>query len=275
MVITAEEYARFQALLNEKTGILLGDNKQYLVSSRLASFLKQHQLNSFTDLLSALALPSGQSMLQQVIDRMTTNETLWFRDSFPFEYLMSTILPEQKKAGNNRVKIWCAACSSGQEPYSISMAIEEAMAFAGRATLPLNVDILATDISSRVLEQAKKGEYQSLEITRGLTPQRQKQFFDKLDNVYRLKALVKNRIRFSSLNLMQLPYLVGGPFDVIFCRNVLIYFSSELKEQVIRGLCSNLKPGGYLFLGASESMPPTIKEFEMVRCNPGLVYRRL
>lgn len=274
MVISAAEYSRFQGLLLEKTGILLGDNKQYLVASRLSSFLKQNEIISFSQLLDKLELTSSQSLLQEVIDRMTTNETLWFRDSFPFTYLITDILPELKLAGVSRASIWCAACSSGQEPYSISMAIEEAKMRGLGAKLPMQVDILATDISSRVLQQAKDGEYQSLEITRGLSPERQRRFFEQDDNLFRLKSEVKSRVRFAELNLMKLPYRTVGKLDVIYCRNVLIYFSGELKRAVIQGMADCLKPGGYLFLGASESMPSDIKEFEMVRCNPGLVYRK-
>ncbi len=274
MVISAAEYARFQALLHEKTGILLGENKQYLVSSRLSSLLKSNEIASFDELLKKLEAPSFQGLLQEVIDRMTTNETLWFRDSFPFTFLITDILPELKRAGSNRASIWCAACSTGQEPYSISMAIEEALSKGLGGKLPLQVDILATDISRRVLQQAKDAEYQSLEIMRGLSPDRQQRFFEEKDNLFRLKPLVKNRVRFAELNLMKLPYRTVGKLDLIYCRNVLIYFSGELKRSVIQGMADCLKPGGYLFLGASESMPSDIKDFEMVRCNPGLVYRK-
>jgi chemotaxis protein methyltransferase CheR len=275
MVISAAEYARFQALLHEKTGILLGDNKQYLVASRLSSLLHQYDIPSFSALLQRLESFSGQSLLQEVIDRMTTNETLWFRDSFPFVYLVNHILPEIKQKNISRASIWCAACSSGQEPYSISIAIEEAMSRGLAHRLPAQVDILATDISQRVLQQARQGEYQSLEITRGLSPERQQRFFEQHNGIFKLKPDIRKRVRFAELNLLKLPYRTVGQLDVIFCRNVLIYFSSDLKKKVLKGMTECLKPGGYLFLGASESMPPEMKEFEMVRCNPGLAYRKV
>ncbi len=274
MVISEQEYSRFQDLLNKKTGILLGSNKQYLVTSRLTSFLKENQISDFSQLIDKLASFGNNQLLQQVIDRMTTNETLWFRDGFPFNFLISNILPELKQLGVSRASIWCAACSSGQEPYSISMSIEEQRIVAS-SQLPSQVDILSTDISSRILEQAKKGEYQSIEISRGLSLQRQQRFFNRNDDgSFVLKPELRNKVRFLPLNLMELPYRHAGKFDVIFCRNVLIYFSAELKEKVINGMADCLKPGGYLFLGASESMPTNIKTFDMVRCNPGLVYKK-
>ncbi|NVJ60376.1 MAG: protein-glutamate O-methyltransferase CheR [Gammaproteobacteria bacterium] len=275
MVISADDYQAFQKLLHEKSGILLGENKQYLVSSRLSSFLKEQNLTDLSALLKALTRPGNDKLLQQVIDRMTTNETLWFRDGFPFDFLINTILPEQKANNKNNINIWCAACSSGQEPYSITIALDEASRSANRHKMPMSVDIVATDISSRILEQARNAEYQSLEITRGLTPQRQSAHFDlQADGTYQLKPHLKKNVRFSTLNLMQTPYRLGGQYDVVFCRNVLIYFASDLKIKVINSIADCLKPGGYLFLGASESMPSSIERFEMVRCNPGLVYRK-
>ncbi len=275
MVISPEDFARFQSFLNEKTGILLGDNKQYLVASRLSSVLKEKQLSSLSELLTQIRSPMNSALLQTVIDKMTTNETLWFRDGFPFDYLNRSILPEIKQAGKSRASIWCAACSTGQEPYSIAMGVEEAQSSERRAEVPMSVDIVSTDISTRVLEQARLGEYQSIEITRGLSLERQKRFFTQSDaGAFVLQDQIRRKVRFSTLNLLQTPYKAMGKFDVIFCRNVLIYFSAELKEKVILGLSECLNDGGYLFLGASESMPASINQFEMVRCNPGLVYKK-
>ncbi|WP_144395149.1 CheR family methyltransferase [Pleionea sediminis] len=274
MIISSDTYGKFQKILHEKTGILLGDNKQYLVSSRLSGFIKEKNIDTFERLLDEVSRPNGMTILQQVIDRMTTNETLWFRDSFPFKFLISHILPELKSNGKNNINIWSAACSSGQEAYSIIMSIEEHLRTSMRQPIPDSIEILGTDISTRMLAQARQGEYQSLEIARGLSEEMKSRYFETEDGrTFKINPELKKRVRFTSLNLMQLPYRSVGKFDIIYCRNVLIYFSGELKENVINGLADCMHPGGYLFLGASESMPSSIKRFKMIRCNPGLAYQ--
>jgi len=265
MEISTTDYNNFREILERQSGILLGDNKQYLVTSRLSCFVKENNLKSLSELLQEMARPSGRQLLQNVIDQMTTNETLWFRDSYPFEYMKKQLIPELKKQSSFR--IWCAACSSGQEPYSLAMLLDETSATA-------HSEVIATDLSSRVLEKAKKGLYQELELKRGLPQDRLKRYFSHVDkDVWQVNPLLKNSVRFQSLNLLSLPYNLRN-LDVIFCRNVLIYFSQENKTKVLNGLIDSLKPGGYLFLGGSESLTRDCKPLEMVRCNPGLVYRK-
>ena len=264
MDISPSEYNDFRQVLERQSGILLGDNKQYLVAIRLSNFLKENKLSSISGLLAVISRPSGKALLQKVIDQMTTNETLWFRDSYPFEYMKRNLIPELKKKG--RFKIWCAACSSGQEPYSLAMLLDE--------TSTNNADIIATDLSSRVLDKAKLGFYQDIELKRGLPDDKLRRYFAKTDkNTWQINQSLRTKIRFQSLNLLGLPYGVGR-FDVIFCRNVLIYFSQENKTKVLNGLIDSLNPGGYLFLGASESLTRDCKPLNMNRCNPGLVYQK-
>ena len=266
MEISAAEYARFKDILERQSGILLGENKQYLVASRLSALISEKEMNSLSQLLDATTRPGGGSLLKLVVDRMTTNETLWFRDRYPFEYLRSTIVPEIRRKNPN-FRIWCAACSTGQEPYSIAMQLEE------MSTLN-NADIIATDLSERVLNKAKAGFYQQIELNRGMPQERLKRFFAQAANgEWQINQRLRTKIRFQSLNLLNFPYTLGK-FDVIFCRNVLIYFSNENKTKVINGLIDNLKPGGYLFLGASEALTRDSKPLKMVRCNPGLVYQK-
>jgi len=266
MQISQAEYSQFRQVLERESGIVLGENKQYLVSSRLASFMKEHKIETLSALLSQLSGPSTQSPIQKVIDLMTTNETLWFRDNYPFQYMKNTLIPELKKQG--RFRIWCAACSSGQEPYSLSMLLEET------STSSLS-EIVATDLSSRILERAKSGVYQDIELKRGMPDEKLKRYFSKLDETrWQINQPIKNNVRFQSLNLLDSPYS-NGQFDVIFCRNVLIYFSQENKKRVLDGLVNSLKPGGCLFLGASESLTRDQTSLEMHRCNPGLVYRKI
>lgn len=263
MEISSSDYNDFCQILEQQSGILLGESKQYLVVSRLSHFIKENQLTSLAELSKQIVHPSGRHLLQKVIDQMTTNETLWFRDSYPFEYMKNTLMPNLKKQG--RFRIWCAACSSGQEPYSLAMLLDEASTTA---------EIIATDLSTRVLEKAKLGIYQEIELKRGLPNDKLLRYFTKLDeNSWQLAQSLRSRIRFQALNLLGLPYS-NGKFDIIFCRNVLIYFSQDNKTKVLDGLIDSLNPGGYLFLGASESLTRSCQQLELVRCNPGLVYRK-
>ncbi len=268
--LTPGQYQQFCDYLQQRTGIQLGNSKQYLLSSRLTRLLKPHQCHTLAELLHKVQLSDNQKLMQQVIDAMTTNETNWFRDVYPFEILVKKILPNL--SAGKRARIWCAACSSGQEPYSIKMAVAESRVqmggYQGR------VDIIATDLSERILEQAKKAEFDQLALVRGLSDQRKKQFFETTatEGVLRLRPELKQGIQFRQLNLKD-SFQNIGQFDVIFCRNVLIYFSSELKKDILTRLAKTLKPGGFLFLGASETAVGFSKDFEMVRCHPGIVYR--
>jgi chemotaxis protein methyltransferase CheR len=265
MDISSSDYNSFRDILENQSGILLGDNKQYLVSSRLSNFIKENEIASLSALLSEIIRPSGKQLLQKVIDQMTTNETLWFRDNYPFDFMKRQLIPELRRKG--RFRIWCAACSSGQEPYSLAMLLAE----SGNS---MAAEILATDLSSRILERAKLGIYQDIELKRGLPEEKLRSHFKACDNSsWKLSEPLRNSVNFSSLNLLKIPYS-NGKFDVIFCRNVLIYFSHENKTKVLNGLIDSLNPGGYLFLGASESISRDCKPLELVRCNPGLAYRK-
>ncbi len=266
MEISAKEYTSFKEVLEKQSGILLGENKQYLVVSRLSTLAKEQGVASIGALIDNAVRPGGSSLLKKIIDRMTTNETLWFRDRFPFDYLKSTIVPELRKKSSN-FRIWCAACSTGQEPYSIAIMLDEMNALSC-------AEIVASDLSERVLEKAKLGIYQQIELNRGMPVDKLHRHFSKHgDNEWQISSKLRNKIRFNTLNLLNLPYS-QGKFDVIYCRNVLIYFSGENKTKVINGLINQLKPGGYLFLGASEALSRNANSMTMIRCNPGLVYRK-
>lgn len=263
-------YLKFCELLQQRSGIVLGDSKQYLVTSRLGQLMRDHQLASLTDLVDRLQKASPAGLMQQVIDAMTTNETMWFRDGYPFEVLRKDLFPQH--TGSAPVSIWCAACSSGQEPYSIAMTAEEYRAEPKARIFP-GIRIVATDISAQMLTAARDGIYDSLAVARGLSPERKSRFFDALpDGRWQVKASLKASISFQPMNLLSMPYSVG-PFDIIFCRNVLIYFSPQVKQQVLQALTARLKRGGVLFLGGSESLGELSERFEMVRCHPGIMYR--
>ena len=198
---------------------------------------------------------------------MTTNETLWFRDDYPFELLKSKILPELAKKKSS-IKIWSAASSSGQEPYSLAMAVLEFQQKNPGAIS--NVQIVGTDISETMLEHCRYGLYDS----RGLSMERKRQFFEPGDNdMMKVKDNVKKLVSFRHLNLLN-SYTLLGRFDLVFCRNVLIYFSPEVKSRIISQIHGVLNPDCYLVLGASESLSGINQDFSMVRCNPGILYQK-
>lgn len=266
------EYTRFRNFLEQQCGIVLGDNKLYLVKSRLAPLMNRFKVPSLSELIVQTLKPTERQLRAAVVDAMTTNETLWFRDGYPYELLKSKILPELLSAKSN-LKIWSAASSSGQEPYSIGMTIAEYQAANPRA-LSANFSILGTDISNTMLEQCKLAEYDALALARGLSPQRKQKFFqDSGQGMMQVKDNIRRMTNFRHLNLLD-NYSLLGKFDIIFCRNVLIYFSPQIKAQIMEKFAKSLNNKGYLLLGASESMSGLSDEFNMIRCNPGIIYQK-
>lgn len=267
-----QHYDLFRDYLKESCGIVLGDGKQYLVTSRISRIMQENQIEDLQQLVLTLKRNVRGTLKEQIIDAMTTNETSWMRDIHPYDILRKRVLPELMEGGFGQAKIWCAACSSGQEPFSISMVIEE-FRQANMGALRRQVEILGTDLSKTMLAQCEKGEYDSLAIVRGLSEERKNKFFTfKGNGVWAIKNEVRARVRFKHFNLLD-NFALLGKFDVVFCRNVLIYFSSEQKSDILRRIHAALKPGGYLFLGASESLNDTQHLYEMVHCSPGIIYR--
>lgn len=266
------EYKQFRDFLELQCGIVLGENKQYLVKSRLGPLMQRFNIATLSELVAKTMSPFERQLRSAVIDAMTTNETLWFRDAYPYELLKNQLLPDMEKSCRS-VKIWSAASSSGQEPYSISMSVLEYQqnrpsAFAG------GVSILGTDISNTMLEHCQRAEYDGLALARGLSPERRTRFFeDSGKGMMRVKDVVRKKVSFRHLNLLD-SYTLLGKFDIIFCRNVLIYFSPEVKMKIIRQFAQSLNSRGYLILGASESLSSLNEDFEMLRCNPGIIYRK-
>ncbi|CAE6930055.1 Chemotaxis protein methyltransferase Cher2 [Pseudomonas marincola] len=267
------DFDQFRAFLEKACGILLGANKQYLVSSRLNKLMAQHGITTLGELVQRMQSAPRSGLREQVVDAMTTNETLWFRDTYPFEVLKKRLLPEMIKTfPGQRLRIWSAACSSGQEPYSLSMSIDE-FEKSNIGQLRGGVQIVATDLSPSMLANCKTGEYDSLAIGRGLSPDRLNRYFDvKAPGRWQVKPAIKSRVEFRPLNLLD-SYAGLGKFDIVFCRNVLIYFSAEVKRDILTRMHATLKPGGYLVLGASEALNGLPELFQMVQCSPGIIYK--
>ncbi|GLQ32210.1 CheR family methyltransferase [Litoribrevibacter albus] len=264
------DFDQFRQFLENESGIVLGDNKQYLVASRLRKIMQEADLHDLKDLLSKVKF-NGR-LKERVIDAMTTNETLWFRDKHPYRILKEIIFPEFVSQKKSSLRIWSAACSSGQEPYSMSMMVDE----YNRTNPGKRVNqaqILATDLSSEILEQAKRGSYEKLALARGLDADLQKRYFtENPDASWTVNRDIKSRVDFRSLNLLS-SYASLGKFDIIFCRNVLIYFSAEQKQDILTRLGRQLNPNGYLVIGATESLTGLNHIYEMIQCRPGLIYK--
>ena len=268
--IAANEYNLFRRYLEDACGIVLGENKHYLVTSRLKRVTEDFSFPSLSEMMRTLVKGNDRQLREKVIDAMTTNETMWFRDVYPFEILKKELFPGLVK-NKSPIKIWSAASSTGQEAYSISMATSEFQQ-SNPGKLTSNVEIVGTDISQTVVNQAKQGRYDELSVVRGLAPERRDRFFRHKDDQWEINQDIKQRTRFLELNLLN-NYSLLGKFDIIFCRNVLIYFSSEMKKDILERMAKILKPGGTLILGGSESPTGYTKEFEMIRYADGVVYR--
>ena len=268
--IAVNEYDTFRRYLEDACGIVLGDNKHYLVTSRLKRVTEEFSFPSLSEMMSTLVKGNDRHLREKVIDAMTTNETMWFRDVYPFQILKNELLPELA-ANKSPIKIWSAASSTGQEAFSISMTVSE-FQLSNPGKLTSNVEIVGTDISQTVVNKAKLGLYDELSVVRGLSPERRDKFFTKKGDEWGVNPDIMRRTRFTELNLLN-NYTLLGKFDIIFCRNVLIYFSSEMKKDILERMAQILKPGGTLILGGSESPTGYTKAFGMKRYPDGVVYR--
>ena len=272
--VSDAQYKRFAQYIEDQSGIVLGDNKHYLVNSRLSSLLLRFKVSTIDELINRAMQPNiYKDISSAVIDAMTTNETLWFRDTYPYLALKNIILPELARSGKAPVRIWSAACSSGQEPYSLAMIVQEQVTNMVHVD-PNQCQIIGTDISPEMLDRCRFAHYDNHALARGLSAERKARFFKptKDPNVMRVDDKIKQMVTFKQMNLLG-SYSLLGRFDVIFCRNVLIYFSNDVKSQILNKFSLCLNPGGYLILGSSESIQGLSDKYEMVRCNPGLAYR--
>ncbi len=267
--LTEAQYQAIADYLEQCAGIRLGIGKEYLVVSRLRALLRRHGLAGFDALAQALQQRNDRTLMTAVVDAMTTNETFWFRDGAHYRILVEQLLPEHDGAAP---RIWSAAASTGQEPYSIAFAIQEAM-LSGRLPRGFGYEILGTDISPSALAQAESARYCGLAGVRGLTLEQRQRFFVDDGDCIEVRPAYRQRVRFRAFNLLD-AYGPLGRFDVIFCRNVLIYFSQERKRDILERFHRVLNPRGALFLGSTESMSEHADLFDMQRHGTGLVYRR-
>ena len=269
--ITHQDYDDFRRYLEDASGIVLGENKHYLVTSRLNRLMREFEIPDFSQLMRRLKTERKSKLHEQIVDAMTTNETLWFRDNYPFEVLKHVIFPEYSQKRLSQLRIWSAASSSGQESYSISITIQEYLA-SKPGSLPSNIQIVGTDISSSMLRDATAGVYEAMSLARGISEERRKRYFIERDGKFEVRPEIRTRTSFRELNLTN-NFSSLGKFDIVFCRNVLIYFSSAMKTDILNRIAKSMNPGGYLFLGGSESPTSYTDAFELMRTPKGVVYR--
>jgi chemotaxis protein methyltransferase CheR len=248
--LSATDFQFLCQLVYQKTAIVLEEGKQYLVASRLVPLARQESMSGIAELVIALRSGRKAGLEARVMDAMTTNETSWFRDIHPFESLRTNLLPDliEKRRATRELNLWCAAASSGQEPYSVAMLLRDG--FPELANW--RVRFLATDISPTMIEKAKTASYSQLEVNRGLPAQLLPRHFERAGGEYRLRTGTRQLVDFKLMNLVE-PWPPIGHFDVVFLRNVLIYFDRDTKRKVLDQVRRVIRPDGYLVLGASET----------------------
>ena len=249
--MTDLEFDFLRAYLKTRSGLALSVEKRYLIESRLGPVCRRFNLASLGALVTALKGTRDLAMERAVVEAMTTNETFFFRDRTPFDLFRDVLLPEAmaRRAGQRRLRIWCAAASTGQEPYSIAMMLQEAAPrLAG-----WQVDLVATDLSTEVLEKARAGLYSHFEVQRGLPVQALIKHFEQVGEQWRISASLRQMVDYRPLNLLH-PFDGLGTFDIIYCRNVLIYFDAPTKGDVLARLSGSLAADGALLLGAAETV---------------------
>lgn len=248
---SSEQITFFRDFLRNRSGYLLNEHKEYLLKSRLKIVLDVHKLAEPKDIIAAIKKNPICDIAIDTIEAMTVNETFFFRDDKPFEFFREKIIPELAEISKIRpVKIWSAACSTGQEPYSIAFELEES-----RNRYPkLKYEIDASDINNRILAKARYGSYSNMEISRGLPETYRKKYFTQMEDYWRINKEIGSKIRFIQNNLIDTTWTLKGPYDVIFLRNVLIYFDRELKKQIIQKAAKIMRPDAYLILGVSENI---------------------
>jgi chemotaxis protein methyltransferase CheR len=269
--VEASTFDKIRTLVRERSAIVLESGKEYLVETRLLPIVRARGYRNVDELCQRLSA-DGPDLAYEVVEAMTTNETSFFRDLYPFEALKQVVIPAllAKNAKERKLRIWCAASSTGQEPYSVAMSLRES--FPELAAW--DVMIMATDISRQVLERARSGRYKQVEVNRGLSAAMMLKYFHRDGLEFELSRDIRSMVKFEELNLIQTwPRL--PVFDVVFLRNVLIYFDPETKRSIVSKVRRQLIQDGYLFLGGSESLPIDDTAFERIPMQRAGCYRHL
>jgi len=265
--MTPDDFAFLRKLLKDRSGLVLAPEKQYLAESRLLPIARKHGMSTLAELVHQLKAPRAASLAIEVVEAMTTNETFFFRDKVPFDHFRDTIIPAlmEARAREKRIRIWCAAASTGQEPYSLAMILKG----MGAQLAGYKVQILATDLNGEVLERAREGIYSQFEVQRGLPIQQLVKYFEQVGERWQIAPELRDMVQFRPLNLLG-DFRPLGTFDVVFCRNVLIYFDQATKTDVLDRMARQLPDDGFLLLGAAETVVGLTEMFKPVADRRGL-----
>jgi|TARA_R110002072_G_scaffold727_17_gene5357 chemotaxis protein methyltransferase CheR len=254
-------------LLRARSGLVLGPDKAYLLESRLNPVARKYEKQNLEDLISALRLQRKEAMIKDVVEAMTTNESFFFRDMKPFDQFRDKVLPQllQARSASKHIRIWSAACSSGQEPYSLAMILkEQAAKLAG-----WRIEIVATDLSTDILDKAKSGVYTQFEVQRGLPITLLMKYFKQEGDRWIISDEIKSMVNYRVFNLLESPAGMGT-FDVVFLRNVLIYFDQPTKTKVLEAVANQMREDGNLYLGGAETVLGVTSKFSMIQGERGL-----
>ena len=275
--LTDDEFELLRTFIKQECGIAVGDEKSYLIETRLGRMAVDADCDSFAEFHTKLKSDPRGKLRDKIVDAMTTNETSWFRDNGPWVILSKVLLGEFCEAlqsgAAKKIRIWSAACSTGQEPYSMAISILEYL----RDEAPPGVkeesfEIIATDISSSALFMSMSGRYDRLSISRGLEEHLRDRYFEQSGKIWLLNDRVKKMVKFHKFNLME-SFDRFGKLDLVLCRNVLIYFSNELKKDIVTRIAGSLVDDGAFLVGASESLQGALAEFAMRQCEGNFYYR--
>jgi chemotaxis protein methyltransferase CheR len=261
------DYEFIRRLLKTRSGLVLSAEKHYLVESRLLPLARKHGLGNLTGLVAKLRGPGAEPLIVEVVEAMTTNESFFFRDKLPFEHFRDTVMPSllQARTSSRRIRIWCAAAATGQEPYSLAIALKE----MGRELHGWRIEIVATDLSTEVLEKARSGIYSQFEVQRGLPVTMLIKYFAQVGETWQIAPELRGMVKFMPLNLLD-SFAYLGHFDVVLCRNVLIYFDQSTKIGVLERIADVTAPDGFLMLGGAETVVGLTDRFRPVPDKRGM-----
>jgi chemotaxis protein methyltransferase CheR len=259
--MTVTDFEFICQILRERSGLVLTNDKAYLLESRLLPVARKWKLATFDDLVRIIRSKMDEAVIRDVVEAMTTNESFFFRDTKPFDQFKALVLPAllKSRAASRTIRIWSAACSSGQEPYSLAMILSEMAA-------QLNgwkIEIVGTDLSTEILNRAKEGMYSQFEVQRGLPITMLVKNFAQIGDRWQINAKIRGMVQYKEFNLLQDPMPLGR-FDVVFCRNVLIYFDQPTKTRVLNSVSKLMPEDGFLFLGGAETVLGITDKFQMV-----------